>query len=356
MRAGGCASDSSVADACMLWIEQALHITVQCYNSDIRAAVTERDGRLWDGGDVVEVFVYFDIPSMKYIELELKARGALLEIGVASDASKRAHPVGGDWQNAAWAVEVDGTRKTRSGWPMYGTPSHNRSCYVCGQYHATGGSACNHNRIDVSTTNALVLSVVRSRLNLTSDERDRFEQGLRELVASAVHDDGHEEEVANLEAELRRAESDLDRMTDNLALEDDARRREAIRCKGDEQATNVEHLKQELGKLQTQNPGPPHSAEERVHEAMASSTACYNWPEGRTATPPSGNSPRPWTSATGPASGRPGKAKSRKTYRPAASSPAVTNPGPSSLMAAGGTVPRREQPRPTDLRRDRSPR
>ena len=93
---------SAVGSARCWWSEDGIALVSRFLDSDLRASVTEHDGRTWDD-DVVEWFLAPN-DSGPYVELHVTPRGTTLELLLPSVASAQPHPFHLDS-----AVFVEGT-------------------------------------------------------------------------------------------------------------------------------------------------------------------------------------------------------------------------------------------------------
>ena len=93
----------------MLWDDTHIYVAFDVHDSDVRARLTDRDAPIWDDGDVIEAFLYVGRPGLRFAELELNAKGALLDIGWPKDDGARADPIAWSWRGIESAVQVRGT-------------------------------------------------------------------------------------------------------------------------------------------------------------------------------------------------------------------------------------------------------
>jgi hypothetical protein len=89
------------------WDEQALYVAFNIEDSDVRSDLTQRDARIWEQGDCVEMFLFGPSEQSLRIELEMSPRGAFLDIlhlpsGRFDETSKWT------WLGAQWAASVQG--------------------------------------------------------------------------------------------------------------------------------------------------------------------------------------------------------------------------------------------------------
>lgn len=109
----------------VLWDREHLYVGFEVDDTDVRARMTGRDERLWEDGDVVEVFLYFGEPETDWLEVQVNPQGAFLDLrfpegGPDPADPTLAEPMSWRWTGARWAVRVQGrlndTSEPDEGW------------------------------------------------------------------------------------------------------------------------------------------------------------------------------------------------------------------------------------------------
>ena len=131
------------------------------------------------------------------------------------------------------------------GWPMYRQPYQESFRYLCGLYQQSHGEHCHHNLVDGMLATRFVLGCIRQRL-LTPGFRDKLEKRLRKLAERDRHDDGIDQEIAKKRTALAELKRKRERVSQNLALAENADQHRAIATIFDQVAQEVKALELQL--------------------------------------------------------------------------------------------------------------
>jgi len=155
------------------------------------------------------------------------------------------------------------------GWPMYGRKRGKVLKYVCGQYMATAGDACEHNTIAVEWVSTTVLEAVRQAV-LMGERRLELENRIRAIAEASASKRDEDDRLDRVTAELTGLEAQVDQAKRNLALAGDEKTFAAVQevfrdlsARLEEKRREVESLRQEVVEE------PDFPVEQRVERAMA---------------------------------------------------------------------------------------
>lgn len=135
-------------------------------------------------------------------------------------------------------------------WPMYRNAYNGSYRYRCGLYQQTHGAECSHNHVDGPTATRFVLSCVRQRL-LSPTLMKRLEQRLTELAERQSAKQGSEQETARKSSALAKVRADMEKVSRNLALADNADQYRAVAAVFEELKQREALLTRELSELQS---------------------------------------------------------------------------------------------------------
>jgi len=127
-------------------------------------------------------------------------------------------------------------------WPMYRVPYLETFKYKCGFYSQSHGQECAHNHVDGPAATQFVLSCIRQRL-LSPNLLTRLEERIRNLAAAVEPSDQAEHELATKRRALDDVDSEIAKVSRNLALADTPEQYKAV-------ATVFEQLKEEKSRRQ----------------------------------------------------------------------------------------------------------
>ncbi len=102
-------------------------------------------------------------------------------------------------------------------WLMYRVPYLKTFRYTCGFYQQSHGQRCSHNHVDGPTATRLALAAISQRL-LIPDLRHKLETKIRTALAERCKPEQFEAALACKRTELKQAEIQLAKATENLAL------------------------------------------------------------------------------------------------------------------------------------------
>ncbi len=142
------------------------------------------------------------------------------------------------------------------GWPMYRQPYQQSFRYLCGLYQASQGEHCHHNHVDGWLATRFVLGCIRQRL-LTPGFRGKLEDRLRKLADRDRHDDGIDQEIAKKRTALAELKRKRERVSQNLALAENADQHRAIATIFDQVAEEEKSLELQLRQAQQQSKNSP---------------------------------------------------------------------------------------------------
>lgn len=101
----GSVSPGQFTRARMLWDDENLYVAFDVVDGDVRATLRERDARLWDDGDCVELFLLCMPTGVRY-ELQINPLGAVLD---AAHGANLKNPTDFSLTHLRHAVRVEGT-------------------------------------------------------------------------------------------------------------------------------------------------------------------------------------------------------------------------------------------------------
>jgi len=128
-------------------------------------------------------------------------------------------------------------------WPMYRVPYLNAFKYKCGFYQQSHGQECSHNHVDGPAATQFVLSCIRQRI-LSPNLLARLEKRIRKLATAVEPNDYAEREIATKRRALEDVESEVAKVSQNLALAETPEQYKAV-------ASVFEQLKEEQSRKQT---------------------------------------------------------------------------------------------------------
>jgi DNA invertase Pin-like site-specific DNA recombinase len=155
------------------------------------------------------------------------------------------------------------------GWPMYGRKPGKTRKYVCGQYTATGGCACEHNTIPVDWLNRTVLDSVRQAV-LMGELRAEIEKRVRAIAEAAANTQQDDKGLARATSELASLEAKCAQAQKNMANASDPRVFNAVQeifLDLDSQATEKCREVETLGRKSSSQSEP--SVEQQIEQAMS---------------------------------------------------------------------------------------
>jgi hypothetical protein len=135
------------------------------------------------------------------------------------------------------------------GWPMYRQPYQESFRYLCGLYQQSHGAQCHHNHVDGMLATRFVLGCIRQRL-LTPGFRGKLEKRLRELAEQDRQQDGLDLSIATKRAALAELSRKRERVSENLALAENADQHRAIAKIYDQVAQEEKELELQLRKAE----------------------------------------------------------------------------------------------------------
>lgn len=122
--------------------------------------------------------------------------------------------------------------------------------YSCSTYSTSKGQECSHNQIDGPTASNFCLSVLRQ--NLASPTLlERVRSRLETLAGEENENDGHEVEIREKKAQLRAAQTELERIETNYARAESEVGFRALGRQLGLQTEKVQRLERELSELQS---------------------------------------------------------------------------------------------------------
>jgi hypothetical protein len=127
------------------------------------------------------------------------------------------------------------------GWPMYRTPYSKTFRYQCGCYMQSHGQRCAHNTVNGPTATRFVLSCLQQRLG-SADLRAKLEARVRRIARSDTTETRSGQTETAKRQELATISSNIEKVTQNLALADNPEQYKAM-------ATIFDDLKQRQDKL-----------------------------------------------------------------------------------------------------------
>jgi len=152
---------------------------------------------------------------------------------------------------------------------MYGRIQGKASKYVCGQYSATGGSACEHNTIPVDWLSRTVLGSVRQAV-LMGELRAEIEKRVRAIAEAAANTQQDDKGLARATSELASLEAKRAQAQKNLANATDPRAFAAVQEVFLDLDSQVTDKRREIETLHKESsPQPESSVEQRIEQAMA---------------------------------------------------------------------------------------
>lgn len=93
----------------LLWSAKGLYIGAHCLDTDLRGQTSAVDTKLWQDGDVVELFFIPPAGELSRIELQFNASGGHTDIGWKPGKRFGPETVGWNWEGMRHAVALDGT-------------------------------------------------------------------------------------------------------------------------------------------------------------------------------------------------------------------------------------------------------
>ena len=150
------------------------------------------------------------------------------------------------------------------GWPMYRVPRGEKFEYTCASYMQSG--ECAHNQIDGPAATEFLLSCIRQRL-IARGMTDKLRSRLRQLATADASESSKPPDKTHV-AELKRVQSDLQRVKRNLAYAEDKDQYEAISTVFDELLQQEAKLKRQIESVSA-NRSRSSDVDQEINAALA---------------------------------------------------------------------------------------